>query len=113
MYDNNPPEGGKRMSKQNAVWEVVKHLKDKTADGVVVDVKYTDVCASPITVAEAGEVGADVDSDGNSLWFCNKLFSLSKTKNCCRSSQTSKHCAHFHGATSWCWSQGLLSSLIG
>jgi hypothetical protein len=84
VYGNNPPAGGKRMSKQNAVWEVVKHLKEKTADGVVVDAKYTHVCVSPITAAEAGEVGADVDSDGNSLWFCNKLFSLSKTKNCYR-----------------------------
>ena len=52
----------------NTVWEVVKHLKEKTTDGVVVD---THVCVSPITSSEAGEVGADVDSDGNSLWFCN------------------------------------------
>ena len=100
VYGNNPPAGGKRMSKQNAVWEVVKHLKEKTADGVVVDAKYTHVCVSTITAAEAGEVGADVDSDGNSLCFCNKLFSLSKTKNCYRSSQATKHCAHFHGETS-------------
>ncbi len=68
------------MSKQNVVWEVVKHLKEKTDDGVVVDVKYTHVCVSPITSTEAGEVGVDVDSDGNSLWFCDKVFSLSKTK---------------------------------
>jgi hypothetical protein len=27
VYDNNPPTGGKRVSKQNAVKEVVKHLK--------------------------------------------------------------------------------------
>jgi hypothetical protein len=40
--------------------------------------KYSHVCISPITAAEAGEQGPDVDSHGNSLWFCNKLFSLSK-----------------------------------
>jgi hypothetical protein len=34
------------------------------------------------------------------MWFCNKLFSLSKTKNCYRSSQVTKHCGQFHGETS-------------
>ena len=29
VYVNNPPAGGKRMSKQNVVWEVVKQLKEK------------------------------------------------------------------------------------
>ena len=87
VYGNNPPPGGKRMGKANAVWEVVKHLKERTVDGEVVDAKYSHVCISPITAAEAGEQGPDVDSHGNSLWFCNKLFSLSKTKNCYRSSQ--------------------------
>ena len=95
-----PNAGGKRQSEPNAVWDVVKHLKEKTADGVVVDTKYTHVCVSPITATEVGELGADVDSGGNSLWFCNKLFSLSKTKNCYRSSQATKHCDHFHGETS-------------
>ena len=80
VYGNNPPSGGKRMGKANAVWEVVKHLKERTTDGVVVDAKYSHVCISPINAAEAGEQGPDVDSHGNSLWFCNKLFSLSKQK---------------------------------
>ena len=100
VYGNNPPPGGKRMGKANAVWEVVKHLKERTVDGEVVDAKYSHVCISPITAAEAGEQGPDVDSHGNSLWFCNKLFSLSKTKNCYRSSQATKHCGQFHGETS-------------
>ena len=100
VYGNNPPSGGKRMGKANAVWEVVKHLKERTTDGVVVDAKYSHVCISPINAAEAGEQGPDVDSHGNSLWFCNKLFSLSKTKNCYRSSQATKHCGQFHGETS-------------
>ena len=100
VYGNNPPSGGKRMVKANAVWEVVNHLKERTTDGVVVDAKYSDVCISPINAAEAGEQGPDVDSHGNSLWFCNKLFSLSKTKNCYRSSQVTKHCGQFHGETS-------------
>jgi len=99
VYGNNPPPGGKRMGKANAVWEVVKHLKERTVDGEVVDAKYSHVCISPITAAEAGEQGPDVDSHGNSLWFCNKLFSLSKTKNCYRSSQATKHCGQFHGET--------------
>jgi hypothetical protein len=77
------------MVKTNAVWEVVKHLKEKTADGVVVDVKYTHVYLSPITAAEAKQ-GTDVDSHGNSLWFFNKVFTLSRTKNCYRSSQATK-----------------------
>lgn len=72
VYGNNPPSGGKRMGKANAVWEVVKHLKERTTDGVVVDAKYSHVCISPINAAEAGEQGPDVDSHGNSLWFCNK-----------------------------------------
>jgi hypothetical protein len=84
------------MGKANVVWEVVKDLKERTADGVVVDAKYSDVCISPITVA-TGEQGPDVDSHGNSLWFSNKLFSLSKTKNCYRSSQATKDCGQFHG----------------
>ena len=58
------------MGKANAVWEVVKHLKERTVDGEVVDAKYSHVCISPITAAEAGEQGPDVDSHGNSLWFC-------------------------------------------
>ena len=97
VYDNNPAVADKRQSKPNTVWDVVKHLREKTVDGVVVDTKYTHVCVSPITTSEAGDLGADVDSDGNSMWFCNKLFSLSKTKNCYRSSQATKHCGHFHG----------------
>ena len=64
------------MSKQNAVWEVVKHLKEKTADGVVVDAKYTHVCVSPITAVEAGEVEADVDSDGNSFLLCHRRITI-------------------------------------
>jgi hypothetical protein len=55
-------------STNNAVWNVVKHLKENTAHSVVVDTKYTHVCVAPITASEAGELGADVDSDGNSLW---------------------------------------------
>ena len=47
-HGNNPPVSGQRLSKQNVVWEVVKHLKEKTAEGVVVDAKYTHVCVSPI-----------------------------------------------------------------
>ena len=58
------------------MWNVVKHLKEHTAHSVVVDTKYTHVCVAPITASEAGELGADVDSDGNSLWFCNKVFTL-------------------------------------
>ena len=67
VYGNNPTTGGKRQSKPNEVWDVVKQLKEKTADGVVVDTKYTHVCVSSITTTEAGELGADVDSDSNSL----------------------------------------------
>ncbi len=47
------------MSKHNVVWEVVKHPKEKTSDGVVVDAKYTHVCVSRITTTEAGEMGTD------------------------------------------------------
>ncbi len=97
---NNPAATGKRKSTNNAVWNVVKHLKDHTAHSVVVDTKYTHVCVAPITVSEAGDLGADFDSDGNSLWFCNKVFTLSKTKNCYRSSQTTRHYGKFHGDTS-------------
>jgi len=43
VYGNNPPSGGKRMGKANSVWEVVKHLKERTTDGVVVDAKYSHV----------------------------------------------------------------------
>ncbi len=81
VYDNNAAVADKRKSKTNAVWDVVKHLKEHTVDGVVEDTKYTHVCVSPITTTDAGDVGADIESDGNSLWFCNKLFSLSKTKS--------------------------------
>jgi hypothetical protein len=100
VYGNNPAATGKRKSTNNAVWNVVKHLKEHTAHSVVVDTKYTHVCVAPITASEAGELGADVDSDGNSLWFCNKVFTLSKTKNCYRSSQATRHCGKFHGDTS-------------
>jgi len=41
VYGNNPATGGKRQSKPNVVWDLVKHLKEKTTDGVVVDAKYT------------------------------------------------------------------------
>jgi len=100
VYGNNPAATGKRKSTNNAVWNVVKHLKEHTAHSVVVDTKYTHVCVAPITASEAGELGADVDSDGNSLWFCNKVFTLSKTKNCYRSSQATRHCVKFHWDTS-------------
>ena len=100
VYGNNPAATGKRKSTNNAVWNVVKHLKEHTAHSVVVDTKYTHVCVAPITASESGELGADVDSDGNSLWFCNKVFTLSKTKNCYRSSQATRHCGKFHGDTS-------------
>jgi hypothetical protein len=32
VYGNNPPSGGKRMVKDNAVWEVVNHLKEPEDD---------------------------------------------------------------------------------
>ncbi len=63
------------MSKQNAVWEVVKHLKDKTGDGVVVDAKYTYVCVSVITSVESGEVGADVDRTQTFL-LCHRRITI-------------------------------------
>jgi hypothetical protein len=67
---------------------------------VVVDAKYSYVYISSITAAETGEQGPDVDIHGDSLWFWNKFFSLSKTKNWYRSSQATKHCNQFHGETS-------------
>ncbi len=57
VYSNNPQAGGKRKSKPNGVWDVVKHLKEKTVHGVVVDEKYTYVCVSSITAGEVGELG--------------------------------------------------------